>query len=166
MPVAIFISVLLVAGLLLLWSTLGRSAGGDDIPARIVAVAAGRLPARLREWGQAMTAELIQIPERVGRWRFAADVLRVVLFPSARSGRRALVTALAGLATAAGVTAAAASEVGRGVPPRRDHRLDGRARVLDRARGAAGRLPGGRPEPPARPPRHGRAALGSWRHAG
>jgi hypothetical protein len=76
-----------------------------------VAVAAGRLPARLREWGQAMTAELIQIPDRAGRWRFAAGVLRVVLFPPTRNGRRALVTALAGLAAAAGVTVAAASEI-------------------------------------------------------
>jgi len=69
------------------------------------------LPARLREWGLAMTAELIQIQDRAGRWRFAVGVLRVVLFPSARNGRRALVIALAGLASAAGVTAAAASEV-------------------------------------------------------
>ena len=107
MPVLVIVSVVLVAGLPLLWPTLRRGAGGGDIPARIVAAAAGRMPARLQEWGQAMAAELPQIPGRTGRWRFAAGVLRVALFPPVRHGRRVLVTALAGLAVAAGVTAAA-----------------------------------------------------------
>ena len=111
MPVLVIVSVVLVAGLPLLWPTLRRGAGGGDIPARIVAAAAGRMPARLQEWGQAMAAELPQIPGRTGRWRFAAGVLRVALFPPVRHGRRVLVTALAGLAVAAGVTAAAAGEV-------------------------------------------------------
>lgn len=109
MPVVVMLVVVVVAGLPLLWSAPRRGRG--DIPAWIVAGAAGRLPARLQEWGQAMAAELPQIPDRADRWRFAAGVLRVALFPPVRHGRRALVTALAGLAAAAGVTAAAAGEV-------------------------------------------------------
>ena len=111
MPVLVIVSVVLVAGLPLLWPALRRGAGDGDIPARIVAAAAGRMPARLQEWGRAMAAELPQIPGRAGRWRFAAGVLRVALFPPVRHGRRVLVTALASLAVAAGVTTAAAGEV-------------------------------------------------------
>jgi hypothetical protein len=108
MPVVVMLAVVVVAGLPLLWPTLRR---GGDTPARIVAGAAGWLPARLQEWGHAMAAELLQIPDRAGRWRFAAGVLRVALFPPARPGRRVLVTAVGGLAATAGVTAAAAGEV-------------------------------------------------------
>src|SRR5690348_3413487 len=111
MPVVVILSVVLAAGLPLLWPKLRRGAEGGDIPARIVAAAAGRLPARLQEWGQAMAAELPQIPDRAGRRRFAVGVLRVALFPPVRHGRRVLITALAGLAAATGVTAAAAGEV-------------------------------------------------------
>jgi len=109
MPVVVMLAVVVVAGLPLLRSARRRD--GGDIPARIVTGAAGRLPACLQEWGQAMAAELPQIPDRAGRWRFAGGVLRVALFPPVRHGRRVLVTALAGLAAAAGVTAAAAGEV-------------------------------------------------------
>jgi hypothetical protein len=109
MPVVVMLAAVVVAGLPWLWSA--RRRGGGDIPARIVAGAAGRLPACLQEWGLAMAAELPQIPDRTGRWRFAAGVLRVALFPPVRPGRRVLVTALAGLAAAAGLTAAAAGEV-------------------------------------------------------
>jgi hypothetical protein len=109
MPVVVMLAAVVVAGLPWLWSARRRA--GRDIPARIVAGAVGRLPACLQEWGQAMAAELPQIPDRAGRWRFAAGVLRVALFPPVRHGRRVLVTALAGLAAAAGLTAAAAGEV-------------------------------------------------------
>ena len=119
MPAVVLLAVLVAAGLPLLRPALLRSAllssalrrGGGDLPARIVAGASGWLPVHLREWGQAMAAELPQIPDRADRWRFAAGVLRVVLFPPARCGRRVLVTALAGLAAAVAVTAAAAGGV-------------------------------------------------------
>ena len=107
MPVLVMLALVLAGGLPLLRPML-RHGGGGDIPARIVTSAAGRLPAPRQEWGRAMAAELPQIPDRAGRWRFAAGVLRVALFPPVRHGRRVLVTALAGLAAAAGVTAAAA----------------------------------------------------------
>ena len=110
MPVVVILSVVLVAGLLL-WPARRRDAGGGDMPVRIVAAAAGRMPAHMQEWGQAMAAELPQIPDRARRWRFAAGALRVALLSPVRHGRRVLVTALAGLAAAAGVTAAAAGEV-------------------------------------------------------
>lgn len=109
MPVVVMLAVVVVAGLPWLWSARRRD--GGDIPARIVAGAGGRLPACLQEWGQAMAAELPQIPGRAARWRFAAGVLRVALFPPVRPGRRVLVTALVALAAAAGLTAAAAGEV-------------------------------------------------------
>jgi len=94
MSVAVMLSVLALAALPLLWSVLQR--GHGDVPARIVAVAGRRLPARLQEWGQAMAAELLQIPDRGDRWRFAVGVLRVALFPPVRHGRRVLVTAIRG----------------------------------------------------------------------
>jgi hypothetical protein len=103
------LSLLAVAVLPLVWSA--PQCGHSDLPARIVAGAAGRLPAHLQEWGQGMAVELLQIPDRADRWWFAVGVLRVALFPPVRRGRRVLVTVLAGLAGAAGVTAAAAGEV-------------------------------------------------------
>jgi hypothetical protein len=109
MLVAVILAVLALAALGLMRAGPRRSRG--DIPARIVAAAARQLPVRLQDWGQAMIAELPEIPDRAGRWRFAVGVVRVALFPPARHGRRVLVTALAGLAVAAGVTAAAAGQV-------------------------------------------------------
>jgi len=109
MAVAVMLSLLAVAALPLRWRAPRH--GHRDLPARIVAGAAGRLPARLQEWGQGMAVELLQIPDRADRWWFAVGVLRIALFPPVRRGRRVLVTVLAGLAGAAGVTAAAADEI-------------------------------------------------------
>jgi hypothetical protein len=105
----VFLAVLALAALPLLWTS--PQAGHGDIPARIVAAVARRLPARRQEWGQAMAAEVLQIPDRAERWQFAVGVLRVALVTSARPGRRVLVTAVAGLVAAVGVTTAAAGEV-------------------------------------------------------
>ena len=109
MPVAVMLSLLALAAVPIARSVPRR--GHGDLPARIVAGAARRLPAYLQEWGQGMAAELPQIPDRADRWQFAVGVLRVALFPPVRRGRRVLVTVLAGLAGAAGVTAAAVGEV-------------------------------------------------------
>jgi hypothetical protein len=86
-------------------------APGDDIPARIVAVAAAWLPARRRDWGRAMAAELAQVHDGAGRWRFALGALRVALFLPCGRGRRVLAVALAGLLGAAAVTTAVAAAI-------------------------------------------------------
>ena len=83
----------------------------DDVPARIVAAAAAWLPAHRTDWGRAMAAELAQVHDRAGRWRFAAGAVRVALFlPSGRS-RRMLAVALAGLLASAAATAATAAGI-------------------------------------------------------
>jgi hypothetical protein len=84
---------------------------GRDPAARVVAVAATWLPPQRQEWGMAMAAELAQVRGPAQRWRFAAGVLRVALFPPLRHRARVLVVACAGLAAAAAATVAAASEV-------------------------------------------------------
>ena len=98
-----------LAVLALAW-LLRRTSGGDT-PARIAAGAANRLPAHRRDWGMAMAAELTQVSGRARRWRFAAGLLRVMLFPPSRHPARVLVAALGGLLAAAGATVAAAMEV-------------------------------------------------------
>ncbi len=52
-----------------------------DLPQRIAMAATYRLPASRSAWGQALVAELSAIPGRGQRWRFAAAVLRIALFP-------------------------------------------------------------------------------------
>ena len=83
----------------------------DDVPARIVAAAAAWLPAHRRDWGRAMTAELAQVHDRAGRWRFATGALRVALFLPSGRGRRMMAVALAGLLASAAATATAAVEI-------------------------------------------------------
>src|SRR5262245_7731270 len=109
MPVVVVLAVLIAAGLLLV--RLGDGKGLGDTPARIVTSATGRLPVHRREWGQAMVAELTPIRGRVRRWRFAAGVLRVALFPPPRHPKRVLAAAGVGLLGAAAATVAAAVEV-------------------------------------------------------
>jgi hypothetical protein len=106
MPIVVVLAVLVVAGVLVL---CGKGEG--DTPARIVTIAANRLPAHRRDRGRAMVAELTQIHGRARRWRFTAGVLRVVLFPPLRHRNRVLVVAFTGLMVAAAATVAAAREV-------------------------------------------------------
>jgi len=54
MPLLLAVAALVVLALLL----LRRGAGHADMPARMVAAAANRLPTGRRDWGQAMIAEL------------------------------------------------------------------------------------------------------------
>ena len=110
MPAVVILAILAAVGVSYLLPAL-RGTDGRDAPARIVATAAGRLPARRRDWGQAMAAELAQVSGRASRWQFAVGVLRVVVFPSARHPGRAAAVAVAGLAVTAAATAAAAIEV-------------------------------------------------------
>jgi hypothetical protein len=108
MPVLAVLPILVAGGL----AWLVRGEGDNDAPARIVATAAGRLPACRQDWGQAMVAELTQIHGRSSRWRFAAAMLRValVLLPPPR--RRVLLAAGGGgLIVTAAVTAAATARV-------------------------------------------------------
>ena len=105
MPVVVLLAVLVAAGLLLV--RLGDGKGVGDVPARVVTAATHRLPAHRREWGQAMVAELAQIRGRVRRWRFAAGVLHVALFPPPRHPRRVLAVAGIGLLVSAAATVVA-----------------------------------------------------------
>ena len=86
-------------------------AGSGDVPARVAAVAANRLPAHRQDWGMAMAAELTQVSGRARRWQFAAGLLRVMLFPPSRHPARVLAAALGGLLAAVGATVVAATEV-------------------------------------------------------
>jgi hypothetical protein len=61
-----------------------------DGPGWLLAAATATLPTSRRHWGQAMAAELPQIPSQRARWRFAAGCARPALLPPAR--RRAAVT--------------------------------------------------------------------------
>jgi hypothetical protein len=78
-----------------------------DGPERIVALAGGLLPSTRREWGQAMAAELLAIDGHARRWRFAADVVRVVLIPP---GPRARTSLVAGVTLTAAVIGAVAAD--------------------------------------------------------
>lgn len=52
-----------------------------DAPARALALVTVALPQARREWGAAMAAELTQIADGGGRWRFVAGCARAALFP-------------------------------------------------------------------------------------
>lgn len=81
---------------------------GNDGPARLVAASVRRLPAGRQDWGQAMVAELTQVQGAPARWRFAAGVLRVALFPPVvRRGRVILAATAALMVTATGTATAA-----------------------------------------------------------
>ena len=107
MLVLVLLAILVFAGLLVLVG--GRWRG--DGPARITAVAAGRLQPQREDWGPAVVAELSGIQGRGHRWRFALGVLWVALFPPPRHGRRSAVVAMLGLAVAVAATVVAAVEV-------------------------------------------------------
>jgi hypothetical protein len=79
----------------------------SDGPGRVVVVATKLLPANRRAWGQAMVAEMAPINGVGRRWRFAAGVLRVALFPPAPSPTRTRLTAIVGVAATLVATAAA-----------------------------------------------------------
>ena len=98
--------ILVVGGLVL----ARRGMPGSDAPQRIVAVAASHLPPGRTDWGRAMTAELIQVTGRIPRWRFAAGVVRVSLFPPARHRGVVVAVALSAVLVTAAATAVAAIE--------------------------------------------------------
>jgi hypothetical protein len=94
----------------LLWRAWSRQGGARlsalDGPARLLAAATATLPAERRDWGQAMAAELAQVPasERRARWRFAAGCTRAASFPP--GGTRAAVGVTGALAVVATTGAA------------------------------------------------------------
>jgi hypothetical protein len=57
------------------------SQAGHDRARSLLTLAVRRLPLDRRDWGQAMLAELDQLPGRGARWRFALGCVRVVLAP-------------------------------------------------------------------------------------
>lgn len=95
----------------LLWRAWWRHAGvrlsALDGPARLLAAATATLPADRRDRGQAMAAELAQVPvqERAAQWRFAAGCARAAILPP--GGTRAVGVAGALAVTATGVAAGA-----------------------------------------------------------
>lgn len=107
MAVLLVVAILVAFGLL---RVLRRDVD-TDAQARIVSAAANHLPAHRRDWGQAMIAELAEIPGRARRWRFTLGVLRVAAFPPSGHHTRVLLVAVAGLLVAAAATVAAATEV-------------------------------------------------------
>jgi hypothetical protein len=108
---AVFATPWMVAAWLL-WRAWWRQAGPRlaslDGPGWLLAAATAILPADRRDWGQAMAAELAQIPDRAARWRFAAGCARTALFPP--GGGRVAVAAAGALA----VLAVGAVAVGTG----------------------------------------------------
>lgn len=82
----------------------------NDLPARIVAVAARFLRVHRREWGEAMVAELDQLRDPPSRWRFALGCARAALLaPSpphgAAPGVAISLTLIAGVAGCIAATA-------------------------------------------------------------
>jgi hypothetical protein len=107
----------------LLWRAWWRQAGarlsGMDGPGLLVAAAAATLPAGRRDWGVAMAAELAQVPDRGGRWRFAAGCARAAVFPPGGSRAAVAVTGAVAVASvaAAALAAGAALPAGRVFAP-------------------------------------------------
>lgn len=83
-----------------------------DAPARLLAAAVATLPDGRREWGVAMSAELAQVPDHLGRWRFAAGCARAAVFPP--RGSRVPMLSVGALAAAAVIVAGLA--VGGALP--------------------------------------------------
>src|SRR5262245_52435846 len=100
MPLVLLLLAVVAAAILL-------AARGGDLPERVVATAANRLPADRREWGQALVAELVVVDGLGRRWLFALGVLRIALFPPA--ARRAPAGAAAAVGALATVIATAAA---------------------------------------------------------
>jgi hypothetical protein len=105
----VFLVILLIVLAAVAVSKVQSGRVNGDLPARIVAAGARRLPAQLGVWGRAMDAELAHVQGRARRWRFAVGVLRVVVFPPPRSGVRAV--AVGGLSAAAAATVITARRV-------------------------------------------------------
>jgi hypothetical protein len=112
MAVLVVVAIVVVLAVLAGTVRAGAPRSGDDghVPGRMVTAAANRLLADRGDWGRAMLAELAHVPGRVDRWRFAAGVVRVALFPPSRRPRMVAV-AVTGLVATAAATAAAAREV-------------------------------------------------------
>jgi hypothetical protein len=96
---AVFATPAVVAAWLL-WRAGWRQAhtrlGTLDGPGWLLAAAVATLPAGRGEWGQAMAAELAQVPDRPARWRFALGCARAaVLPPEASRGAVAVVGVVA-----------------------------------------------------------------------
>jgi hypothetical protein len=108
---AVFATPWMVAAWLL-WRAWWRQAGPRlaslDGPGWLLAAATATLPADRHAWGQAMAAELAQIPDRAARWRFAAGCARAAVFPP--GGSQVAVAAAGALA----VLAVAAVALGTG----------------------------------------------------
>lgn len=103
--------IVLVAGARRLVRRTGAPRHSDvptrpDAPTWIVAVAADRLPADRREWGNAMAAELTGIPAGSRRWRFALGAAWVALFPPQRRPAIPALVAVAGLIVVVAATLA------------------------------------------------------------
>jgi hypothetical protein len=98
----ILVVVAIAAALLL--GARGRS---SDLPERVVVAATNRLPAYRRAWGQALVAELAAVRSRGQRWRFAAGVLWIALFPPAPRPATVRATVAVGAVATVAVTAAA-----------------------------------------------------------
>jgi hypothetical protein len=112
MPAVIFLAILAVVGVIVWLSMRNRNGGThNDAPAFVVAAATAQLPTGQRDWGRAMAAELTEVQGRGRRWRFAAGVLRVAMFPPPRYPGRVLVVAAVGLVVAVAATVLANQEV-------------------------------------------------------
>jgi hypothetical protein len=97
----------------LLWRAWWRQAGARlsalDGPRWLLAAAAATLPADRRDWGAAMAAELAQVPDGPGRWRFAVGCARTAVLPP--GGSRAPVVVAGALAAVAVAATALATGV-------------------------------------------------------
>jgi hypothetical protein len=100
--------VLTIAAAAVALSTRGRA---PDLPERLVAFSAKRLPDHRRAWGQALVAELTAIHGPRQRWLFAAGVLRTALFPPAQRPASVRAAAAVGVLATVGATVAVASLV-------------------------------------------------------
>jgi hypothetical protein len=99
----------------LLWRAWWRQASARlstlDGPGWLLAAAAATLPGDRRDWGAAMTAELAQVPDGAGRWRFAAGCARTAVLPPRGSRASAVVVAGALAVVAVAATALATGAV-------------------------------------------------------
>ena len=85
-----------------------------DLPGRLTAAAAARMPASRRDWGQALLAELDHVQGRRARWGFALGAVRVALAPprAVRSPRLALLLSAGGACCVAAAIYALAPAAG------------------------------------------------------
>lgn len=105
------ILVVLTMLVILAVASAPRRGGPGDVLGRVVTAAVSRLPAERGEWGRAMFAEMAHVQGRAHQWRFAAGVVRVVLFPPPRHRPRTVVVALVGVVVVVVATMAAARTV-------------------------------------------------------